>query len=140
MTGPRRVKRWEAPSTALEIDAATVGKPTRLRWRAPDNGKAMTLLSLTITHLEKQKTVFAIDKVPVDKDYLVDFHFPDGAEYRVNSLAEVAGQEPLRTEQLVAVTGVEPPITAQLPALLFFLVVIALGLGAGRFSKTLRVH
>lgn len=138
--GPSSGEKVGIPSTALEIDAATVGKPTRLRWRAPDNGKAMTLLSLTITHLEKQKTVFAIDKVPVDKDYLVDFHFPDGAEYRVNSLAEVAGQEPLRTEQLVAVTGVEPPITAQLPALLFFLVVIALGLGAGRFSKTLRVH
>jgi hypothetical protein len=66
----------------------------------------------------------------------LDFHFPDGAEYRVNSIAESPGQEPIRTEQLVAVAGVEPAITAQLPSLLFFLLVIALGLGAGRLSKT----
>jgi hypothetical protein len=124
-------------STAVEIAAATVGKPTRLHWRAADGAKATTLLSLSITHLEKHKTVFAIDKVPVDRDYVLDFHFPDGAEYRVNSIAEVAGQEPVRTEQLVEVTGVEPPVTAQIPALVFFLFVIAIGLGAGRLSKTL---
>ncbi len=103
------MKTTGSPSTALEIAAATVGKPTRLRWRAADGGTATTLLSLSITHLEKHKTVFAIDKVPVDKEYLLDFHFPDGAEYRVNSIAEAPGHEPLRTEQLVAVAGVEPP-------------------------------
>ena len=137
---PSSINKLESPSTALEIAAATVGKPTRLHWRTPEGGKATALLSLTITHLEKHKTVFAIDKVPVGQDYLLDFHFPDGAEYRVNSLAEVSGQDPLRTEQLVAVIGVEPPMMAQLPALVFFLAVIALGLAAGRFSKTLKVH
>jgi hypothetical protein len=40
----------------------------------------------------------------------------------------------------VAVTGVEPPVTAQIPTLVFFLMVIALGLGAGRLSKNLRVR
>ena len=124
-------------STAVEIAAAAVGKPTRLHWRAADGDKATKLLSLSITHLEKHKTVFAIDKVPVDRDYDLDFHFPDGAEYRVNSLTEVTGHEPVRTEQLVEVTGVEPPVTAQIPALVFFLFVIASGLGAGRLSKTL---
>ena len=123
-------------STAVEIAAAAVGKPTRLHWRAADGDKAPTLLSLSITHLENHKTVFAIEKVPVDQDYVLDFHFPDGAEYRVNSLTEVSGQDPVRTEQLVEVTGVEPPVTAQIPALVFFLFVIAMGLGVGRLSKT----
>jgi len=136
--GPSPVDKAASPPTALEIAGATVGKPTRLRWRAPDGGNVMTLLSLTITHLEKGKTVFAMDRVPVAKQYLLDFHFPDGAEYRVNSLAEVPGQEPVRTVQLVSVTGVEPPLTAQMPALVFFLTLIALGLGVGRFSKISR--
>jgi len=135
--GPSSIDNGATPSTALEITAATVGKPTRLRWRGADGGTATALLSLSITHLEKHKTVFAIDNVPVDKDYQLDFHFPDGAEYRVNSIAQVPGQMPLRSEQLVAVTGVEPPMTAQVPALMFFVAMIALGLGVGRFSKTL---
>ena len=135
--GPSSVDKAARPPTALEIASATVGKPTRLLWHAPDGGNGMTLLSLTITHLEKGKTVFAIENVPVDKDYQLDFHFPDGAEYRVNSIAQAPGQTPRRTEQLVAVTGVEPPMTAQIPALVFFLMLIAIGLGAGRFSKSL---
>lgn len=126
-----------SPPAGLEIAAASVGKPTRLRWHAAAGSAPNPLLSLSVFHLEKQKTVFAIDKVLVAGEYSVDFHFPDGAEYRVNSVAEAAGQAPVRTEQLVAVTGVEPPMTAQIPALLLFLAVIALGLGAGRFSKTL---
>jgi len=108
-----------------------------LRYRAAEGSTATSLLSLSITHLEKHQTVFAIDNVPVEKDYQLDFHFPDGAEYRVNSIAQIPGQSPLRTEQLVAVTGVEPPMTAQIPALMFFLAVIALGLVAGRLSKSL---
>ena len=149
LAGVSLVSGHDAPSsgenpgssaTAVEIAAATVGKPTRLRWRAADGARATTLLSLSITHLEKHKTVFAIDQVPVENDYPVNFQFPDGAEYRVNSLAEVADHEPLRTEQLVAVTGVEPPVAAQIPTLVFFLMVIALGLGAGRLSKNLRVR
>jgi len=136
--GPSPVDKAASPPTALEIAGATVGKPTRLRWRAPDGGNLITLLSLTITHLEKGKMVFAMDGVPVAKQYLLDFHFPDGAEYRVSSLAEVPGKEPVRTVQLVSVTGVEPPVTAQIPALVFFLALIALGLGVGRYSKISR--
>ncbi|HEX6768011.1 MAG TPA: hypothetical protein VF208_01570 [Candidatus Binatia bacterium] len=138
--GPSSVVKDSSSSSTLEIAAATVGKPTRLRWRATDGAVRSQLLSLAITHLEKRKTVFAIDKVPVDKEYLLEFHFPDGAEYRVNSIVEAPGEEPLRTEQLVAVSGVEPPVTAQMPALVFFLTLTALGLGSGRFSKISRAR
>jgi hypothetical protein len=95
----------------------------------------MALLSLAITHLEKGKVVFAIEKVAVDREYTFNFHFPDGAEYRINAVAELTGRPPVRDQQLVTVAGVEPPLTAQIPALGVFLAVIAVGLGAGRFSK-----
>jgi hypothetical protein len=36
---------------------------------------------------------------------------------------------------LVSVTGAEPPLAAQFPALGIFLTVLVVGLGAGRFSK-----
>jgi len=132
---PSSADNSASPSKTLEIAAATVGQPTRLRWHAEDGSAGTTLLSLSITHLEKHKTVFAIDNVPVVKEYHLDFHFPDGAEYRVNSIARIPGQAPVHTEQLVAVTGVEPPITAQVPALIFFLGMVTLGMGAGRWSK-----
>jgi hypothetical protein len=122
------------PQSALEIDGAVVGKLTGLRWRSTDAPVVNRQLSLTITHLEKRKTMFAIDKVLVASEFGLRFHYPDGAEYRVNAVAEAPGQAPVRAERLVAVTGVEPALAAQIPALGFFLAVIALGLGAGRLS------
>jgi len=122
------------PQSALEIDGAVVGKLTRLRWRPSDAAVVNRQLSLAITHLEKRKIMFAVDRVPVASEFGLKFHYPDGAEYRVNAVAESPGQAPVRAEQLVAVTGIEPAMMAQIPALLFFLSVILLGLGAGRFS------
>ena len=122
------------PQSALEIDGAAVGKLTTLRWRPTDTPVVNRQLSLTIIHLEKRTTMFAVDRVAVASEFDLKFHYPDGAEYRVNAVAEAPGQAPVRAEQLVAVTGIEPAMMAQIPALLFFLAVIALGLGAGRFS------
>ena len=122
------------PQSALEIDGAVVGMLTSLRWRPTDSPVVDSQLSLTITHLEKRKTMFAVEQVLVAGEFDLKFHYPDGAEYRVNVVAEVPGQAPVRAERLVAVSGIEPAITAQIPALLFFLSVIALGLGAGRLS------
>jgi len=130
------VAKTERSSTMLEIATATVGKPTRLRWRAPDGVATLTRLSLAITHLEKHKLVFALEKVAVGNAYQVEFQFPDGAEYRVEAVAEGPGRIIDRSEQLVMVTGIEPPLAAQVPALLLFLAVIAFGLAAGRLSKT----
>ena len=77
------------PQSALEIDGAVVGKLTSLRWRPTDTPVVNSQLSLTITHLEKRKTMFAVDRVPVASEFDLKFHYPDGAEYRVNVVAEV---------------------------------------------------
>lgn len=131
---PAPIQDVSNPQSALEIDGAVVGKLASLRWRPTDTPVVNRQLSLTITHLEKRKTMFAVDKVLVAGEFGLKFHYPDGAEYRVNAVAEAPGQAPVRAERLVAVSGSEPALTAQLPALLFFLSVIALGLGAGRLS------
>jgi hypothetical protein len=131
---PSPTQDLSKPQSALEIDGAIVGKLTSLRWRPTETHVVNSQLSLTITHLEKRKIMFAVDRVLVASEFGLKFHYPDGAEYRVNVVAEVPGQVPVRAERLVAVSGIEPAITAQIPALLFFLSVIALGLGAGRLS------
>jgi len=131
---PSPTQNASNPQSALEIDGAVVGKLTSLCWRPRDVPVVNRQLSLAITHLEKRKIMFAIDKVPVAGEYVLKFHYPDGAEYSVNAVAEAPGQAPVRAERLVAVSGIEPAITAQIPALVFFLSVIALGLGAGRLS------
>ena len=122
----------------LEIDPATVGKPTSVRWRLGGDErteKSMALLTLTIAHPEKDKIVFALERLPVAGEFAMNFQFTDGAEYRVAALAYIGGRPLLRTEKNVAVTAAEPPARAMLPALSFFVAIIALGLAVGRWSK-----
>lgn len=126
----------EAAASQLEIEPATVGKPTRLHWRYNDSDPKTTVaLSLSITQLEENQLLFAIERLPVAGEFSMDFHFTDGSEHRVSAVAEVQGRAPIRTEQLVNVTAVEPPMRATVPVLSFFLAVIALGLAVGRWSK-----
>jgi hypothetical protein len=122
----------------LEIDPATVGKPSKVRWKlaGEENGSSRAaLLNLTITHIEKGKTVFSVERLPVPGEFTMDFQFTDGAEYRVAAIASITGGEMIRTEQNIAATGVEPPARAIIPAIVFFLALIVLGLGVGRWSR-----
>jgi hypothetical protein len=125
-------------NTGLEIGAAKVGTPTLVRWflKNPEvAARSTALLTLTITHLEKEKIAFAVERIPVDNEFSMKFQFTDGAEYRVVALAEVAGKPPLRTEKVIGVTAMEPPAKASAPALAYFIGLIALGLGIGRWTK-----
>jgi hypothetical protein len=128
----------ETENAGLEIEAGTVGTPTAVRWfltNAEMAAKQNTLLTLTITHLEKEKIAFAVERIPVDNEFSMKFQFTDGAEYRVVALAEVPGKSPLRSEKVIGVTATEPPAKASVPALAYFVGLIALGLGAGRWTK-----
>jgi hypothetical protein len=130
----------KASSAVLEIEPATVGKVSELRWKAPTSGGAgTTTLSLTISHLEKQKVVFAVEKIPVDGVWSMKFHFPDAGEYRVTAIGNIPGSAPARREYGISVAGVEPPPRAMAGALVFFVGLIAAGLYIGRRSK-LRVR
>ena len=122
----------------LDIDPPTVGKRSKVRWRLAgeeDGANRAVLLTLTIAHLEKGKTVFAVERLPVQGEFAMDFQFADGAEYRITANAYVTGGQMVRTEQNVSVTGVEPPARAMIPAIGFFLAVIVLGLVVGRWSR-----
>lgn len=128
----------DKPAAALEIEPATVGRLSAVRWyltNAPPSDKPNALLTLTINHLEKDKVVFAVERQPVAGEFLLKYHFPDGARYRVTANAQIVGGSLIRNEQVVEVTGVEPPAGAIVPALTLFAAIIALGLGVGRWSK-----
>jgi hypothetical protein len=122
----------------LEIDPATAGKPTRLRWRLEGDASAerpIAQLMLTITHLEKQKTMFSIERLPVAGEFLMNFHFVDGADYRVTALADIPGRGSVRTERYLSASSEEPPKRALIPALGLFIAAVATGLGIGRWSR-----
>jgi hypothetical protein len=122
----------------LEIDPAIVGKPSKVRWRLAGDanaGNQPVLLTLTITHLEKTKTVFSVERQPVEREFGMDFQFTDGAEYRIAAIAYITGGQMIRTEQNISVTGVKPPARAMIPAIGLFLGVITLGLAVGRWSR-----
>jgi hypothetical protein len=88
-----------------------------------------------IIHVEKRKAVFAIERMFVEGEYSMKFQFADGAEHRVVATAELPDGQRVRAEQVVAVFGGEPPLSAMVPALGLFLGAIAVGLGAGRWSR-----
>jgi hypothetical protein len=122
----------------LEIDPATVGHPSGVRWRLAGEEKAggnILLLTLTIAHLEKGKTVFAVERLPVEKEFAMNFQFTDGAEYRVAAIGYLTGGRMLRTERNIAVTAVEPQVRTMIPAIGFFLMLITVGLAVGRWSR-----
>ena len=126
------------PIARLEIDPPSAGNLARLRWIVDvegENGGRRALLSLAITHIEKKMTVFAVDKIPVEGEFSMNFHFVDGAEHRVSARAELPGGKAMRSEQVVSVSAAEPPASAMLPALGLFLTMITLGLGVGRWSR-----
>jgi hypothetical protein len=130
--------RKEVPAARLEIEPATVGKPSRVHWSLADGGadaKSLTALTLTITQLEDNKTVFALQGVAVAGEFGMRFHFTDGSEHRVTAIAATPGREPIKSEKIITVTAVEPPLRAMIPAMVFFLALIALGLAVGRLSK-----
>jgi hypothetical protein len=93
------------------------------------------LLSVAITHIENKMTLFSVDRIPVEGEFSMNFHFVDGAEHRVSAQAQLPGGRLVRSEQVVAVSAVEPPVSAMLPTMGLFLVLIALGLGVGRWSR-----
>jgi len=126
----------EVGAAHLAIAPATVGKPTQLKWRVNDsNAKPTVALSLTITQLEENQVIFAIERLPVAGEFSMDFQFTDGSEHRVSAVAEMQGRAPIKSEQLINVTAVEPPVGRMIPALSFFMLLIAAGLAVGRWSK-----
>jgi len=130
--------REKPVQATLSIEPAVVGKPSRIVWRLNDRAGAASQglrLSLAITQLEENQTVFAIEKLAVAGDFALNFQFVDGSEHRLVAVAELPGQAPIRTEQRVLVTAVEPPTAKALTPITLFLGVIALGLGVGRWSK-----
>ena len=132
----RAAPAW--PITRLEIDPPSADKLAQIRWiLESDGGNASrgALLSVAITHIEKKITVFAVDRIPVEGEFSMKFLFVDGAEHRVSAQAQLPDGRSVRSEQVLAVDGVEPPESAMLPAMGLFLVVIALGLGVGRWSR-----
>ncbi|HWO43045.1 MAG TPA: hypothetical protein VNO43_14690, partial [Candidatus Eisenbacteria bacterium] len=61
--GEHAVRAREA--SGLVVDSAIVGQPARIHWSPGDaQQNRPVLLSLAVTHLEKQLVVFAVEKIP----------------------------------------------------------------------------
>jgi hypothetical protein len=121
----------------LAVDSAVVGKLSHIHWSLP-NYSGPALLTLSITHLEKEKRVLLLTRIPTQGKFEFDFQFTDGAKHRIVALAEIEGKEPVRQETIIPVSAVEPPQGAVFPALLFFLGIFAAGMVSGHVSRNRR--
>jgi len=122
----------------IVVAPATVGSPARIHWwlhPAGVNGEPSVKLTLTIMHLEKNKLVFSLERIPVAGEFALDYHFTDGTDHRVIAVAEIEDGASVRQEKTVSVTAVAPSLRTKLPPLFLFLAVIAVGLLAGWWSR-----
>ena len=129
----------KGPLPRLEISPPRVGRPSDIQWRLSEGETERLLpgrLTLAITHLEKGKRLFFLDKIPTDGNFNLKFQFTDAAPHRVSSSAEVEGWGPVRAENTVAVSSASPPRDVTVWTLLLFLCVLALGLVTGRISRS----
>ncbi|HWP57878.1 MAG TPA: hypothetical protein VNL14_08325 [Candidatus Acidoferrales bacterium] len=121
----------------LAVDAAVVGKPSRVSYRLP-SGAGAALLTLTITDLEKEKRVLFLGRIATEEEFGFDFQFTDGTRYRVTALAETENKGTVRQEKVVTASATPPAGGAVLPSLVLFLGVVALGMAAGHESRRRR--
>jgi hypothetical protein len=141
-TSPERVSARDEPPApslaALDVEPATVGKPARIRWRRHLRGAEEGFsgkLSLSIGHLEKGATVFAVENIPVADEFAFDYQFTDGSDYRLETVASIQGGATARAERMISVTPVAPPLFTKLSSIGLFLAVVLLGLLVGRWTK-----
>jgi len=128
----------KGPLLRLEISPPRVGRPSDIQWRLSEGETERLLpgrLTLAITHLEKGKRLFFLDKIPTDGNFNLKFQFTDAAPHRVSSSAEVEGWGPVYFESNVTVTSTSPPWDVTVWTLFLFLCVLALGLVTGRISR-----
>jgi len=129
----------KGPLLRLEISPPRVGRPSDIQWRLSEGETERLLpgrLTLAITHLEKDKRLFFLDKIPTDGNFNLKFQFTDAAPHRVSSSAEVEGWGPIRSESNVTVTSASPPRDVTVWTLFLFLCILALGLVTGRISRS----
>jgi hypothetical protein len=138
-TSPERVSARDEPRASslasLDVEPATVGKPAHIRWRLHLPGSEQRIsgkLSLSIDHLEKGSTVFALENMPVADEFAFDYQFTDGSDYRLEAVASSQGGATARTERMISVTPVAPPFSTKLSSIGLFLAVVLLGLLTGR--------
>jgi hypothetical protein len=128
----------KGPSPRLEISPSRVGRPSDIQWRLSEGETERLLpgrLTLAITHLEKGKRLFFLDRIPTDGNFNLKFQFTDAAPHRVSSSAEVEGWGPVLSESNVTVTSASPPWDVTVLTLFLFLCVLALGIVTGRISR-----
>ncbi len=124
--------------TALEISPPTVGQPSKIHWSLSERktGKPLpSRLTLAITHLEKGKRIFFLERIPTEGVFNLSFHFTDASRHRISSTAEVEGGRLVQAEKIVTVSSENPPQDVAFRTLFLFLIVLGLGLVTGRISR-----
>jgi len=127
----------------LTVSSPRVGSLSTIRWSGPGadlRSVGPVDLTMRIAQLEKDRTVFQLNRLATEGSFQFGFQFADASAHLVETTAALeSGQEVVQTRETIQVTSTEPPLRDRLMPVLVSLLVVAAGLITGRMSKTLVV-
>lgn len=143
------VKSAENSQVKLTVNVnpgmSTVGHLTKFTGQIVDKatGQPVTnvLVKINVHHMEEGEDfdVLHTEFVATDGSFSFDNNFWDGAEHRLTFTVEPTAASSIKFTPVVAefpveVMGVQPPQNVQVKAMIFLLLLIALGMVAGVFT------
>lgn len=128
----------------LTISSPRVGELSTIRWSAADQDQqpfAPAIVTIHITQLEKNQTVFEFERLVSSGSIEIGFQFTDASDHLVEAtVAPTSGQEAVRIRETVQVASAEPPLRSRLVPVVLSLIVVAAGLVTGRLSRRRRLR
>jgi hypothetical protein len=129
----------EELKSELFVSPSRVGSSSTIRWSMADQrlpGAQDALLTMSITQLEKERTLFRLNALPIRGDFEFGYEFTDASDHLVDATVVLTGDgERVRARKRVQVTSPDPSLADRLRPVLASLLVVTAGLITGRLSR-----
>ena len=123
----------------IVITPPRVGSLSTIEWSVTDPGLSRVedvLLTLKVTQLEKNRTLFGLSRLPSQGHFKFDYQFTDASPHRIDVVAVLdSGEEIVATTQTVQVTSPDPTLEDRLRPVILSVLVVMAGLMTGRLSR-----
>ena len=126
-------------ASTLVVSPPRVGSLSAIHWTVAEDALSRVdgaLLTMKITQLEKDRTLFSLNSLPTQGNFKFDYQFTDASDHRIAATAVLESGEIVGgAEEIVQVTSPDPSLEDSLRPVALSLLVVTAGLILGRFSR-----